>query len=432
MEPGIALIVILMSVIGGAIGTFTGLVPGIHVNTLSAVMLASYQLITDMISPFVPAGTEGICVACCIFSASIVHSFVDYVPSVFIGAPDPDDVVGMLPGHRLLSQGRGMVAIRAAAIGSCIGACASTIISIPLQYLLFNGLGDQLNSLTWIVLIFVIGMMILHEETYTGMFWAAVCIIISGIFGLICMDADIPSSGPLMESTLLFPMLTGMFGITAMLSSLKNTKIPEQTDDVEHPVGIIPGLKGLITGTLTGWFPGITATTGAVISGTITPEKSAEGFISMVASIGTASAVMMLTTMSVTGSGRSGATVIIAEILGDEIIGMMNQYYLMLLLTAAVASYIGYRMTISCGRMMMHLTNRIDSKKLNISCLILVIVLVYLLTGPYGLLIMTISALIGLLPIKFGVSRITLTGCLIIPTALSSLGIRDIVLSILF
>ena len=432
MELDIVLVVISAAIAGGAIGTFTGLIPGIHVNTLSALMLASYPFITDTVSPFLPDGTTDICVAGCIFSASIVHSFVDYVPSVFLGAPDPEDAVGMLPGHRLLAEGRGMAAIRSAAIGSCIGACASTMISIPLQFLLFNGLGDHLDRITWVVLMAVISMMVLYEKTPKGMIWASICLISSGIVGIVCMDADIPSAGPMMEGTLLFPMLTGMFGIPSMMDSLNNNRIVEQKDEEKYPVGILPGLKGLVTGTLTGWFPGITATTGAVISSTVTPEKRPEGFVSMVASIGTASAVMMLTTMSVTGSGRSGATIIVSEILGDGIIGFMNDRFILLLLTAAVASLMGYHMTISCGRAMMHLTNRVDSRKLNIACLLTVTVLVYLLTGPYGLAVMAVSAFIGRLPIESGVSRIHLTGCLLIPTALSSMGLRDAVLSILF
>ncbi len=61
-------------------------------------------------------------VACCIFAASTVHSFVDFVPSVFIGAPDPDEALSVLPGHRLLMEGRGMAAVRAAAVGSAVGA----------------------------------------------------------------------------------------------------------------------------------------------------------------------------------------------------------------------------------------------------------------------------------------------------------------------
>lgn len=432
MNPDIICMVVVMSIIGSMIGTVSGLLPGIHVNTLSAMLLASYPLLEGILGDLVPYGSSGIAVSSCIISASIVHSFVDYVPSVFIGVPDPDDVVSMLPGHRLMNEGLGMLAVRSAAIGSCVGALVSIALSVPLQYLLLNGLSEQLDEVTWLILVVVICLMIMHEPDARGMIWAAICIAVSGVLGLICMDADIPANGPLMEGTMLFPLLTGLFGVPAMLDSLNNDRYVEQRDDIKRPVGIVPGIKGVLTGTLTGWFPGITSTTGAVISNKVTPERSAEGFISMTASIGTAAAVMMLTTMSVTGSGRSGATIIVAEILGDAIVGPMNENYLLLLVSAAVASVLGYYITISCGKAVSSLSSKVNAKLLNGVCLVMMTVLIFLLTGPYGILILVVAAVAGYLPIKAGVSRIHLTGCLIVPTALSYLGLRDAVLSLLF
>ena len=110
VDPDIICMVAVMSIIGSVIGTVSGLLPGIHVNTLSAMMLASYPVLEGLLGDMVPYGSSGIAVSSCILSASIVHSFVDYVPSVFIGVPDPDDVVSMLPGHRLMNEGLGMLA----------------------------------------------------------------------------------------------------------------------------------------------------------------------------------------------------------------------------------------------------------------------------------------------------------------------------------
>ena len=431
MEPDIIIFILYMSLLGAGIGTFTGLVPGIHVNTLAAMMLAGYPFLSDVLSPLIPDGCLPICVASCIMSASIVHSFVDYVPSVFIGAPDPDDVVSALPGHALLLEGKAMTAIRSAAIGSCVGACASILIAIPFQILLMSGLSDYLDSITSIILMSVIVMMILHEKDPLNMVWCAAVILISGILGLACMDLDIPCNGLVAGGTLLFPMLTGLFGMPAMLSSLRNPSISEQTDDTRYPVGPIPGIKGVLTGMLTGWFPGITSTTGAILSDAVTPEKTREGFISMVASIGTSASIIMLVTMSITGKGRSGTMIIIGDILGDSIVGQMNECFLLLLLTAAFASLIGYHSTIACGLMMSKIINRVNVVMLNRICIVTIVSLVLLMTGPFGILILIISTMMGFLPIKIGISRVYLTGCLLIPALLSSLHIRELFLSIL-
>ena len=119
MDPTLTALCVLMALLGCAIGTFSGMVPGIHVNTLAALLLASYPAIEAMI-PLEPSDSA-VAVACCVMSASVVHSYVDFVPSVFIGAPDSEDAVSVLPGHRLLLQGRGMEAVRSAAIGSLVG-----------------------------------------------------------------------------------------------------------------------------------------------------------------------------------------------------------------------------------------------------------------------------------------------------------------------
>ena len=420
-----------MSLLGAAIGTFTGLVPGIHVNTLAAMMLAGYPFLSDVLSAFIPSELMPICISSCIMSASIVHSFVDYVPSVFIGAPDPDDVISALPGHRLLLEGRGMAAVRSAAIGSCVGACASIILAIPLQLILMSGVSDYLDSITAIVLIAVIATMIMHEKDRKNALWCFLTILVSGLLGLICMDLEMPSEGMIIGSTMLFPMLTGLFGMPTMLQALRNPVIEKQEDDCEYPVGPIPGIKGVITGVLTGWFPGITSTTGAILSDSITPEKKPEGFIAMTASVGTSAAIIMLVTMSITGHGRSGTMIIIGDILGDSIIGAMNTFFLLLLLTAAFAAFLGYCSTILCGKMMSKVINHIDTLILNRFCIILIVSLVLLMTGPFGLLILAVSTALGFLPIRLGVSRVYLTGCLLIPALLSALSVRVEFLSFL-
>lgn len=431
MPVDILLFILYMSVIGAAIGTFTGLIPGIHVNTLSAIMLASYPALESLLSGLIPEHSIAICVSACIVAASVVHSFVDYVPSVFIGAPDPDDVMTMLPGHRLLSEGRGMVAVRAAAIGSCIGTCISVLLAIPLQLILFAGLGDYFDSVTSLILMMVILIMILRERTVRNALCAAAVLLISGMLGLAVMDLNIPSEGPFGEGTLMFPMLSGLFGIPTMIQSLRSPKTSAQTDYEKHPVGPFPALKGVITGALTGWFPGITATTGAILSSTITPERRPEDFISMTASIGSSAAVMMIVTLSITGKGRSGTMMNVSEILGDSVIGPVNDCFLLLLLSAAIAALLGYQITIACGKLASAIASRFEMDRLNRFCLVLMIILVFIFTGPYGILVLAISTFIGFIPISMGIGRYHLTGCLIIPTLLTYLGIRDaIVLSL--
>lgn len=418
-----------MALIGSAMGAFSGMVPGIHVNTLATMMLAAYGAMEAVLAPFVPSGYVPVAICCCIVSAAITHSSVDYVPSVFTGAPDPDDVVSMLPGHRLLNDGHGMAAVRSAAIGSCIGSCVSILLAIPLQFLLINGLGDYLDSITTFVLCAAIMILLLNEKDVGRMIVCAMVLLVSGALGLACMDLDIPCDGLVDGGTLLFPMLSGLFGIPALLESLDKNDVVEQHDDIEFPVSPIPGIKGVLMGSLTGWFPGITSTTGSIIGTVFSSVRRAEDFISMTASIGSASAIMMLTTLSVSGKGRSGAMMVVEDILGDSVIGILNERFLILLLTAAIATFLAFHITVSCGRLMCDIVSRFDMSRINRICLVLIIVLVTSFTGPYGVMILIVSTVIGFVPIMFGVGRVYLTGCLLIPTLLTFLSVRDIVLT---
>lgn len=431
MDADLFLLILYMTLLGASIGTFTGLIPGIHVNTLAAAMLSSYTLLEEALSPMVPYGHLAVCVSSCIVSASIVHSFVDFVPSVFIGAPDPDDTVSMLPGHRLLSEGRGMVAIRSAAIGSCVGACISILMAIPLQYILLAGASDYLDGITPLILTIVVLVMIVRERGVGRMAWAIALLSISGMLGMACMDLRIPSEGIFPYGTLLFPLLTGLFGMPSMIVSLGTPDIVPQTDDEKNPVGTIPGIKGVVTGLIAGWFPGITATSGAILSDAVTPEREPEDFISMTASIGTSASIIMLVTMSVTGKGRSGTMTVVNEILGDSVIGPLNVAFLLLLTAAALATLLGYMLTIGCGKAVSKIVAAIDITLLNRLCIISVTVLVLVMTGPWGLVILMVSTIVGFLPMSVGMGRVYLTGCILTPTLLTYLGVRDALLSVL-
>ena len=54
MELQLVSMLFCMALLGSAMGTFTGLVPGIHVNTLAAIMLSSYTVIDSALASLAP------------------------------------------------------------------------------------------------------------------------------------------------------------------------------------------------------------------------------------------------------------------------------------------------------------------------------------------------------------------------------------------
>jgi putative membrane protein len=414
------MLVLAASAAGALIGTFTGLVPGVHVNTLAAMLLAAYPSIETAVSGIAPEGYAAVLVSCCIMSASAVHSFVDFVPSAFIGAPDPEDALTVLPAHRLLMEGRGMDAVRAAAIGSAVGAAAALALAIPMQWLLLQGLGPVLDTVTFGVLCVTLAVIVLTSRRPLVTMLLA---LVAGVLGYFVMNEDIPCTGILGEGTLLFPLLTGLFGIPPLLEIQKGARIPEQRDSGEDPVGPVPGLKGVLTGCLAGWFPGITATAGASLASAFSGEKDPARFISMTASIGTVTSVFSIVTLSVSGSGRSGTALAVKEIIGDSLDGFCSEAFILILFSIAIASALGYAITIQSGKVMAGVSSSVPAEILADAVLVLMVILVLLLTGPWGLIVLAISAGIGMLPPALGVSRVCLASCLIIPAMMSQMDI---------
>ncbi|NLU46197.1 MAG: hypothetical protein GXX87_04585 [Euryarchaeota archaeon] len=427
MDPALILLAVVASVIGSLAGMFTGLVPGIHVNTLASVMLMAYPALVPAISDRVDPAWTPMLVAVLIVSASVVHSFVDFVPSVFTGAPDPDEVLSVLPGHRLLMEGRGMAAVRSAAVGSIVGAFSALILAIPLQYLMLAGLAERLDLLTFTVLSFTVAVMVIQAQGHRLL--AVALMLLSGALGFISMHGNIPCAGMLGDGTLLFPILAGLFGMPALLTSVGNAEVPRQRDDDIDPVGAVPGIKGVVMGCIAGWYPGITSAAGASLASAVSPEEEPTRFISMTASIGTVTAVFSVVTLSVTGSGRSGTVLVIRDIIGESAKGFCSEAFLLMLIGIAVGAALGYAMTIYAGKVLSRMSGGRDASLLNKAVIALVTVLVLLLTGPFGLVFLSVATLIGLIPLAAGCERIPLAGCLILPVLLTEMSLTGTLLA---
>lgn len=423
MDPDLLLLILYMCLIGAAAGTFSGLVPGVHVNTLAMLLLLASPFLLDALSVFVPAGYGPLLLSCAVMSAAVVHSSIDFVPSAFIGIPDADTVLNVLPAHRMILDGEGMAAVRCAAIGSLTGAIVSLLLAVPMYIVLTNGLGDYLDSITVGALIIVLALMILDENPGRRIY-AIVIMALSASAGLLVMTETLPMASVFdLEPETMFPLLTGLFGIPSLLTADRNSGIPPQKDDERFPVSPIHGIKGVVTGSITGWFPGITSTAGATIAGHIFSTGGTRGFISMVSSIGTASTMFAFITLCINGKERSGTMSVIGSLLQDADLGLGGDVFISMMAAMAIASVLAYMLTIWSGKAMCELLRRLDMVVFNRMILIAMVILTFLFCGYWGLVVLMVCTLIGLLPMLLGTRRIHLTGCLIVPVLLFKLGL---------
>ena len=102
--------ILVMIVLGVLFGVVTGLTPGIHINLVALLVVSFSPLLLGFVSP--------LSLGVFIIAMSVNHSFLDSIPGVYLGAPDEDQALNVLPGHKMLLKGEGYKAVKLTLIGS--------------------------------------------------------------------------------------------------------------------------------------------------------------------------------------------------------------------------------------------------------------------------------------------------------------------------
>src|SRR3989338_11202577 len=251
--------------LGVLAGTLTGLTPGIHINLIGAI-LVSYSgslLLTHLFFPILP-----IYLIVFIVAMSITHTFVDFIPSIFLGAPDDADTgLSTLPGHELLKEGRGYEAIMLSNYGSLIAILILILLFIPLIFIIPKIYPFLTKFMAFILIFFSLTLILFEKNKFSALF----VFFITGFLGLIVLNLDIKEP--------LLPLLTGLFGSSMIILSIKQkTKIPKQKFEKFKPKIFNPLLGSIIASPLCGFLPGLGSGQAAIIGNTIS-NTDKRGFL---------------------------------------------------------------------------------------------------------------------------------------------------------
>jgi putative membrane protein len=347
-------------------------------------------------------------IAVIIIAMVITHTIFNFVPSIFMGAPDPSTALSVLPGHRLLLQGHGLEAIYLTIIGG-VGAMLLTFMFFPLVLVAIPYIYQNISSYIHFILAAVAVVMIISEPGIRKLY-AAVIFTLSGILGFIMLNSLlIPSS------FVLFPIFTGLFGMSHLLISLNiKTRIPKQKTTM-RPIPrklVLSGIiKGLFSGSILGVLPGLGAAQSTVLTQQITRRKNTREFLISVGAINTIVAMFSLVSLYTIMRPRSGAAVAVEKILTNF---GFNEL-LLLLAVAMIATGLSSILLLKTLRRMVSLLERVNYTKLTLSIIIFLIILTIIFTGPLGLLVLGVSTAIGLLAPLFGTKRSLAMGSLMLP-----------------
>lgn len=413
------------AIAGIVFGIIAGLLPGLHPNNVALMISSLAPAIVLTLSRIggieVGVASEMVCAA--IVSCGVSNVFFSYLPSTFIGAPDPETALSMLPGHSMLMKGDGYKAVSLAALG-CIGGVLFALAAVaPFRFAIGPplDLGPAIKSATPYVLIAVSSILILSEWSKGRRKVAAAAGIfaLAGIFGIFALNVAV--SSPLgLATTPLFPVFTGFFGISTMLGSSEEAKIPEQK--IKEPeIGTAElaryVAKGAAAGAFVGFLPGLGPSQATIIANLGQRKFSAEGAIISLAAVCSADSIFALATLFMTGSARSGAMTAVAEIIPiEEWCGLLPPNSMILLamsaLLSASASYFLVRFS---AKKFAGVFSKLPYETMTRCIVVFLVALVWIFSGLLGLFVLAVSTAIGMIPPMLGVKRSNLMAVLIVP-----------------
>jgi len=392
------MIELMFAVLFGVLfGIITGLIPGVHVNTISLFVLSYIGWFLNYFSL--------LSVVCLIISMAVTHTFLNAIPTIYLGAPDSDSFLGVLPGHRYLLKGWGYMALKLTLIGSLFGLLLS-IVLMPVIALFLRLIFDFIKSYIVYFLIFIVCFMIYRDHKK---FWSIIVFVMSASLGWMVLNTY-----NLQQP--LFPMLTGLFGFSTLIYSLRTTSvIPEQLIiskiKLKGKIVFRAVLASTLAGFITSMLPGIGSSQGALVAKQFAGEVGDHGFMVLLGGVNTVNFVLSLVTFFVLFKARNGAIVTVMQLIGEI---SLNQIFIFVLVTLIVGVLVT-PLTLFIGRIVSKSIDKINYKLLVWVVVGFIIILTPLISGWIGVLILFTSTMLGLIPAIVKCSRTHAMGCLLFP-----------------
>ena len=398
--------IISFLLLGILAGTLTGLIPGIHINLIGIFLISLSATLLSSIPP--------IYFVVFVVAMAITHTFVDFIPSVFLGCPDTDTELSVLPGHELLKKGEGYQAVLLTCYGSILAIFTLILIAFPSILIL----SQIYNFIKGLIPFFLILISIILISLERKKFTALGVFLLTGFLGWSVLNMEINQP--------LLPLLTGLFGGSMLVLSIKNKiKIPKQ--EITNPSIINPRpiagafLGSLIASPICSFLPGVGSEQAAIIGNTIS-RSDKKGFLVLIGATNTLVMGFSFISLYLISKTRTGAAVAIKEIIG---IPSMNILILILTITL-ISGLISFFLTKNLAKLFSQKITKINYTKISITTLIVLGFVVFLSSGLligekitsgfFGLVVLGISTLTGIYCIQTGVRRTNMMGCLIIPT----------------
>ncbi|WP_048152179.1 tripartite tricarboxylate transporter permease [Palaeococcus ferrophilus] len=369
---------LLLGIAGGSV---TGITPGIHTNTLSSLVRG------------VDFG-----VFLMLYAMGLTHTFLDAVPSAFLGVPDEGTELAVLPAHRLALKGRALEVV-AIALRASLMAVLFSLAFLPLYALIAplyrQGMGRYL--------VFLLFFLLVATERGVKRLAAVTVFLLSGAFGILLEGL------PLKQAY--YHAFAGLFGVPTIVLSGEG-RIEGNDTEILMPRArfVVYSFLGTLLGGAASLFPAFTSSQAAMLATFFSRDERA--FLTVAFSVNTSNFVLSLANFYLTGRTRNGVLVALREY------PLAAAEFRALLVASLFVAFLVNLYGIHLARALLRIISRLDYRKLNISTLLMLIFLSLYFDGSLGLLTLLTGSLIGLSAVKLGVKRTNCMGVLMLPIML--------------
>lgn len=389
---------VIALLLGVLAGTFTGLAPGIHINLISVLLMAYLAGLSNLFSL--------LALAIFIVSMSTTHTFLDFIPSVFLGAPDDDTFLSVLPGHQMLREGKGHEAVVLTLYGSAL-ALPIILAFTPAFIYLIPLIFESIRFFFPYLLIFI-GLYAVFREDNPGL--AMIVFLLCGFLGLVSLN--LPVEQPLL------PLLSGLFGASSLILAINQKQnIPKQHFITLRKIKISRKefskafFGSIISAPLCSFLPGVGSGHAAAIGSEIIGQTQ-KSFLILLGAINTIVMGLSFVAIFSIGRARTGSALAVKEILNA--ISLSDLYFM--LLATILSGLISFFLGIWISRYFSANISRISYPDLSLLVVGILAVMVSVFSGWLGLIIFLTSTALGIFTILSGARRINMMGVLLIPT----------------
>ncbi len=431
----LVLTVVVSVLIGTLISTVLSCLPGLHV----------YNVIGLLVLLVLTLGSHGVTLPPEVYLPFIAGMIVGWsmlntIPSVFLGAPDESAIFTVLPGQKYLMFGRGFEGAMITGVGGLAGVFFLVLVVGPLapHYLpvVQQVMRPHMHWVLWVIITYI-----LMSEWPKGGNWGPAgwskffdawrsllaglaTFLLAGLLGFILLYRSPVSTDMAFQN--IMPAFVGLFAVPwCLVNMISGVSVPEQhvaaSLDIDGDVILRSVGAGGLGGGFAAFFPVITGGVGGLLAGHATAQRDERVFLMSqgVSKLVYYTGAFMLAFVPGLGITRGGGAWLIRTLYTPR-----TYYdYFMILGAVAIGGAAAYLMMEPLTRGIIWLIRRFNYRYVSAAALVIIMALVYAITGWVGIFIAAVGTGIGLIPVLFASRRLNCLGILLLPIACNMSGV---------